>query len=803
MKRILLTLFVLLSAGMAGLAQTAGEKESYETMKNTASIYLLNGDFSAAKAQYEGIFKLYGQYESITKEIRPEYEKCLKELDRLAAARKESERLVFSEPFVNFAYTPETHSVNVLAGKGGTGKWEIESCPEWCKLDRTGNNLAITVDQNPNPKLRNSEILIKMTVAGKTVTRGLPVLQIARPLQERSVRIITNPVGAQLTIGSDPTPRIAPITLTLSEGVIPVHILRNDYFTIDTFITVSADDDPKVTKEYTFDMVPRFALAKLTLKAGTGNLDNKNPRLFIGGKQINLDGYYGRGGVKTFNSSGALVTHFDLYQDNERNFVIPLEPATYLVTATAEDFEDYSYTFTVHEGETVPLDIIMTPKRGTVRFFSGRNAEGTVVKDGMTPIGTLTDHLEVQMTADDHKISFEKKDFMSEVPVYAIHVNPGETLDLEINMNPLSYLSINSEPAGVEVIINGVSEGIRTPVINKPVPLGENTIILRQKNYYPATVIVPSNIIGQKDTVNVSLKPSHPLKITSDSYRSPRFAATGYNIYIQSMEDGCEHIREYDHYTDAVIDLPYGRYRYEFRRYSKGPDPGFADGIKLRGEKKNKDLAYKGVFNFREKHDVLNRMAYSENGCVAGLAGEMLVTDSQIQFDSKAYKELGSLSLLKFPVWPGFSTSLAQGTVFKAVSPGSAPHFLFSATPLFLNGEQRIGGGVHQYLDVNLLCSYSWLPHLTDKDWFSSLDLNLNYVDMTNVFVGLEFHSRFPVLNASFKVGYRIQKGNANIAVAKGYEIHPFDNSGIMASVGFLLGGKDSKGANILRVFYL
>lgn len=803
MKRILLTLIALLSIGMTGLAQTAGEKESYETMRNTANIYLSNGDFSAAKAQYEGIFKLYGQYENITKEIRPDYERCLRELDKVAAAKKESERLVFSEPFVNFAYTAETHSVNVLAGKGGTGKWEIESCPEWCKLNRTNNNLAITVDQNPNPTLRNSEILIAMTVGGKKVTRGLPVLQIARPLQERSVRIITNPVGAQITIGSDPTPRTAPVTLMLSEGNIPVHILRNDYFTIDTFITVSADDDPKVTKEYTFDMVPRFALAKLTLKAGTGNLDNKNPRLFIGGKQINLDGYYGRGGIKTFNTSGSLVTHFDLYQDNERNFVIPLEPATYLVTATAEDFEDYSYTFTVHEGETVPLDIIMTPKRGTVRFFSGRNAEGTVVKDGLTPIGTLTDHLEVQLTADDHKISFEKKDFMSDVPVYSIHVNPGETLDFEINMNPLAYLTINSDPAGVEVVLNGVSDGIRTPVFNKAVPLGENTVVLRQKNYYPAKVLISSDIIGEQDTLNVSLKPSHPLKISSDSYRSPRFSMAGYNIYIQSMEDGCEQIKEYDHYTDAVIELPYGKYRYEFRRYSKGPDPGYADGVKLRGEKRSKDLAYKGIFNFRENHDVLNRMSYSENGCFAGIAGELLLSDSQIQHGSNAYKELGNLSVLKFPVWPGYSTALLQGTVFKATTAGTSPQFLFTAAPFFLNGEQRIGGNVLQHLDVDFLFAYSWLPHMTEKDWFQNLDLGFNFVDMSSVFFGLELHSRFPVLNANFKVGYRIQKGNFNISNTKKYEIYPFENSGIMASVGFTLGGKDSKGANILRVFYL
>jgi hypothetical protein len=806
MKKGLLTLLVLLVAGVTGMAQTAGEKESFETMKNAANLYLLNGDFAAAKAQYDGIFKLYRQYEDFTKEIRPDYEKCLRELDKLAAAKKESERLVFSEPFVNFAYTSEAHSVTVLAGKGGTGKWEIESSPDWCKLTRADNNLAIVAEANPDPSFRNGEILIKMNVGGKTVTRGLPVLQIARPLQERSIRIITNPEGSQVTIGSDPTPRITPVTITLKEGEIPIHILRNDYFAIDTFISVSADDDPKVTKEYHFDLTPRFALAKLTINAATGNLDNKNPKLFIGGKQINLDGYYGRGGVRTFNTAGTFITHLELYQDNERNFVIPLEPATYMVTATAEDFEDYSYSFTVREGETVPLDVIMTPKRGTVRFFNGRNADGAVIKDGMTPIGTLTDQIEIQMTADDHKISFEKKDFMSEVPTYTIHVKPGETLDFEVNMNPLSYLNINSMPAGVEVVINGVADGIRTPVYNKAIPLGENTITLKQKGYYPVTFVRQSGVIGGIDTLNVSLKPSHPLRISSDAFRSTTNAVSGFNVYLTSL-DGEPRVHEYDHFTDAVVELPYGRYKYEFRRFSNGPEPGFSGGVRLRGERKSKDLAYKGVFNFNERHTTLNRMSYSEGGCFAAISGELGLSDNFINVGENSYKEMGTVSLFKFPVFPGYSTSIARATAFKTDLPESAlngvPQYLFSGSIFFLNGEFRMGGGVHQHLDVNLLASYAFLPQIHKLGWSMLEGMKFPYVNMTDIFLGLEFNTRFPVLNASFRVGYRSMKGNTNIFGTKQYDSYPFDNSGIMASVAFSLGGKDSKGANILRVFYL
>lgn len=807
MKKGLMVLLALAATCLGAMAQTAGEKESFETMKNAASLYLLKGDYAAAKAQYDGIFKLYRQYEAFTKEIRPDYEKCLREIDKQAAAKKENERLVFSEPFINFAYVTEAHDVTVLAGKGGTGKWEVESCPDWCKLARDGNTLAVVADANPDPSFRNGEIYIKMTVSGKTISRGLPVMQIARPLQERSVRIVTNPEGSQVTIGSDPTPRITPVTLALSEGEIPVHILRNDYFPLDTYITVSANDDPKVTKEYVFNLTPRFALAKLTINASTGNLDDKNPKLFIGGKQINLDGYYGRGGLRTFNTAGTFINHFELYQDNNRNIVIPLEPASYLVTATAEDFEDYSYSFTVKEGETVPLDVIMTPKRGTVRFFNGHNAEGAVIKDGMTPIGTLTDQLEIQLTADDHKISFEKKDFMSEYPTYSIHVRPGENLDFEVNMNPLSYLTVNSVPAGVEVIINDVAEGIRTPVYNKPVPLGENSITLRQKGYYPITFVRRSGIIGGTDSLTVEMKPCYPLKITSDAFRTTSNSATGFNIYLTSMDGGEARIYEYDHHTDAVIELPYGKYRYEFRRFSSGPEPGYKDGVRLRGERRSKDLAYKGTFNFTESHTTLNRMSYSENGNFALISGQYNLSDNHISAGGLgSFNEFGNASLMKVSIFPGYSSSLVRGTAFKSIS-NNSPQYLFNATCIFLNGEMRIGGAVHQNLDVDLLAAYSWLPTLHDKMEVLSEGMTFNYVDMTELFFGVELHSRLPVLNANFRVGYKVMRGNANIygggEKKSEYVSYPFDNSGIMASVGFTLGGKDSKGANILRVFYL
>ena len=808
MKR-LLPLLILCGICFHLQAQTSGERESFEAMKSAAGLYFLNGDYSAAKAQYEGIFKLYGQYEEFTKQVRPDYEKCLKELDNIAAAKKESERLSFSEPFVNFTYTSEKHSVFILAGRGGSGKWEVESSPEWCNLSKDNNQLTLTVDANPNPKLRSGEIIITMTVSGKVISRGLPVLQVARPLEERSVRIITEPAGAQISFGNDPIPRTTPLNITLKEGENPIHIMRQDYYPLDAFIEVHADDDPKITKEYKFELVPVFSLAKLDLKATIGRLDDKNPKLYIGDRLISLEGYYGRSGIRNISTPGTTINRYEIYQNNNQNYVIPLEPATYTVTVTADDFEDYSYTFTAREGETVPLDILMTPKRGTVRFFKGRNAEGVLIKDGSTPIGTLTDQLEIQLTADDHKFYFEKEHFTSDPAFYSIHINPGEAVDLEVNMDPLAYINVTSDPVGAEVIINDVSEGIRTPVVNKAVPLGQNVITIRQSGYYPATITKTFGIIGEKDTLSVKLSQSHPLSIRSDAFRTTSNSGQGFNIYLTSKGGGETHVTEYDKFTDTILEIPYGKYGFEFRRYSLGPEAGYNNGVRLRGIRRKKDLAYKGTFNFKEGQNVLYRMSYSENRSLAILDMNYMLNGPSLPTHEEgvSYNFLGDLGFMKIPFWPGFTSTLLKGMAFKSDSPVAPAPYLFSGSIIFLNGEQRIGGSIHQYADVNLVASYSWLPQLHSLNIAILDGLNVNYINCKDIFFGVEIGSRIPVIDARLKVGYRIMEGSMNFygaSEAKNqYLSVPFDFSGFSASIGISLGDRDAKGAETLRVFFL
>ncbi len=808
MKKLVLLLALSLACTFS-FAQSAGEKESFETMKNAAAVHIQNGDYAAAQAQYDAIFKLYGKYQDFVSQVRPDYEYCIRELDKQANAKKESERLLFSEPFVNFPCTSDTHTVTVAAGKGGQGKWQIESCPSWCSPVKEGNQLMLAVSANPEPKLRTGEAVISMSAGSKTIKRTLPVLQVARPLESRSIRVITNPEGAQVTVGADPTIRISPFTLTVNEGEVPIHIMKRDFTTCDTYVVVSAEDDPKLVKEYTFNLVPRFSMVNFSLKSRVGKLDDKNPRLYIDDRPVSLDAYYGRSSVRTFSTNDNIRV-FEFYQDWNKNYLLPLEPGTYTFTVKADNFEDYTTSLTLSEGQTASLDIQMEAKQGVVRLINGRNANGAVIKDGSTPIGVISDLTELYLTADDHKIYVEKENYVSEKEFYQIQVTT-EPQNIEINMDPLIYVDFLSEPNGSEVYVNGEFVGL-TPVMGKAVRLGESVITIDHAGYYPATIARNFSELGGKEQVNVHMSPIHRLAIRSDAHRGLLCPGSGFSIYMAREDSGDGALVSIpgtgaDIFTDSVVDIPYGKYEYELRRFSRGPVPGYKDGLQMRGDAKRKDLAYRGVFDFHEGgSSEISVLSYSESGNLAILGGNYYLAASPLDFSNSIPGTLtpfGDASLMRFYIWPGFSTCFAKASFYKSALADVSSKYLMSGTCLFLNGEQRLGGAVWKMIDASFLFSYSYLPHFD----VSNLELKLNYLDGYDIFFGVEVASRIPALNVNLRMGYKAASGNLNlcetVGMSKNYKAIPFKNSGFQVSLGFTLGGYDCKGANILRLWYL
>lgn len=101
------------------------------------------------------------------------------------------------------------------------------------------------------------------------------------------------------------------------------------------------------------------------------------------------------------------------------------------------------------------------------------------------------------------------------------------------------------------------------------------------------------------------------------------------------------------------------------------------------------------------------------------------------------------------------------------------------------------------------MAGYAWSPRLCFVGEYSHLS-------GTDIFVGAEVCSRLHSINFNLKCGVQIFKGEANY-YRKGqsgsgnndsdWYHKSIDRSQFVVSVGFTLGGKDSKGNNYLRVF--
>ena len=188
----------------------------------------------------------------------------------------------------------------------------------------------------------------------------------------------------------------------------------------------------------------------------------------------------------------------------------------------------------------------------------------------------------------------------------------------------------------------------------------------------------------------------------------------------------------------------------------------------------------------------------------------------------KSYRNLGNASFAKFRFFPGFSTSVLRGNLFLGsderyplyikdktgdqLHPVEKVQLLPAISAFLINGEFRVGGAIIDYVDVNAVATYAWYPDV----WRNFLPFS--YVSGHDIFVGLEMSSRFPFFNVNLKTGLQMYKAlEANLyaqGLSQSREVkdnfvkqsmdYPYM---FVMSVGFSLGGRDSKGNNILRVF--
>ena len=802
MKR-LIAIFAFLLILVSSSAQTQSEQASFEQLKNLAKTKMYSGDYSSAKNIYKIIYDSYGKYESLTNQVKSDYESCIYAIEKEAIAKTASEKLILSTPLVVFQHEGGVNGVTVSAGANGTSKWEVVSNPEWCSIIQNGNDLSISVKQNPDPKMRVDDITVQfVSSTKKTVTKQISIMQNARPLVSRSVRIITEPEGANVTVGSETY--TSPVVLSLKEGDIPINIIRSNYESLDSYITVTSDGDSKQTAEYRFVLKPKFASIVFTMKARSGYIDDKNPQLFIDNRSVDLSPFFGRKAPRSINES--MLNRYEIYVDPDYNFIIPVESGNHSVRIVADDFKDYQKDVFVENGKSVVVNAVIEPKQGTIRFMNGGYADGAVIKDGSTPIGVLHGDTEISFTADDHKISFEKPFHVSKQPSIMVHVNPGTTQDIMVDMAPAAYLTLHTSPTSAVVTIDG-EVNKRTPLDSMLLTCGEHEFLIEHEKCYPYKLSVLLDSVGQAVNYNIELLKSHKLIIRSDSHKYETNRAKGFNIYLKG-ENG---VYEYDHYSDGSVNVPYGKYMVELRRFSNGQEPNHRDSIRLVREQKRKDLAYRGRINFKEGgRETFYLQSDSYSGSSSFLNGnyklmsEVFTVENNPALATASYYMFADAGIGKFKVFPGFSTSTLKARAYMNATPAGSPYpkYLFGGSIMFLNGEFRMGGSVSQYADINLLGTYTFdLP--VNAALRGQGVSRFNCVNAYDTFFGLELSTRIPSFNVNFRAGYSMSEGAIYLINEGQTERGEFKTAGFVVSAGFTLGGYDSKGTNTIKLFRL
>lgn len=183
-------------------------------------------------------------------------------------------------------------------------------------------------------------------------------------------------------------------------------------------------------------------------------------------------------------------------------------------------------------GRDVPntrITIDSAPEQGALVLLDG-------VECGLTPLtieGVRTGWVDVLVRKENYRLATER-----------ILVKEGVEETFVLEMEPLvGYLTLESEPSGAEILVNGESVG-RTPMFRIPLPIGEHIYELRLANHYP----VRETLEVQEDFQYELKHRLRPMEATLSVFSQP----TGAQIWLNNQLQ--------DQKTPARFRLPPGLY---------------------------------------------------------------------------------------------------------------------------------------------------------------------------------------------------------------------------------------------------
>ncbi|WP_088857970.1 PEGA domain-containing protein [Thermococcus profundus] len=178
---------------------------------------------------------------------------------------------------------------------------------------------------------------------------------------------------------------------------------------------------------------------------------------------------------------------------------LTLNPGTYQVKLSKENYKDYTTTVTLAPMENKTITAQLTPKPATLSVNSDPAGAKVYVNgtyEGITP-------LNLTLSPGTYRIKLSKEDY--ENYTTTITLNPGESKTISPVLSPLfGYLSITS-PEGAKVYVDGSLIGT-TPITDYKLPKGKHELKLVKEGYegYSANITITG---GKTLSLTPQLKP--------------------------------------------------------------------------------------------------------------------------------------------------------------------------------------------------------------------------------------------------------------------------------------------------------
>lgn len=782
MKRILVlvTLAVVTSIALSAQEIVA---ESEQIFKEGIEAFDRK-NYKTALSKFSKVVNMPETSPGLRKQANGFVESCREHLTNSVSSSKRTSASQPAKATQTFDVSPVNLSIPAAGGTKEltidcSSKWEIMFKPDWCKvIELTDNYLKVWCDENTALQAREGELVLSM---GKEM-KSVHLFQEKGAYRSGQVYFRTTPGNATIEIHDSGLYGLSSRAHKLSSGRHDVRVTKDGYEALDTTIVVPVIEDGK-TAVFDIALKPEFGILVPDVVVEDNGKTPPEVTFRINRRLVDLsnpaEGF-------SFDDDGGVI-YSRLYKGGR----IPLLPGVYEIMVEAEGYEDFRTNVKIVKGQTVGLKVDMKYISGWLMVVNEKNAEGArVIVDEIGFAGDIGEKMRVPV--GEYIVKVSKDGYMLDDGILEIKIDQDNEIIHKASMTRMVNCLISTEVGGETVFVNGEKVPYQQPMHVIPLAEGQTYEVEVQKNgYWPYK---ESLSVTKADTLknlqNLKLSQVAPLKIR---YDEPKLTVS---LRSKDASDDCEYAAVTPkESSDTTLYVPYGKY---VLKLTRGFEP-------IKGRR----TAYKGNINFTEKRDAFkvqtrSRKSFVLLGADYNLSAAKIQAEGGLPLNASAY--FGQIKL-----WNGVSTSILRASAFNSSavtlpfedSMTQSPEWVLGASCLLTNLDFRLGGGFCQYGDVAFIMSYAWCPPFT-------FALPLTHFSGHEAFAGVEISSRIPVFNVNFKIGAQYLNGTVNCfdpasgqytKVSDRFSKYDFDNLSFVATLGFTLGGRDSKGRNVLRLW--